>query len=72
MRIWVCKVIRTAAVRVWMSVDVQTCPAIAVVWQSAGPARRPGEVLYPVHVPGCVPFLSLFENISFDVLPMKN
>ena len=41
MTIWVGKAIRIGAVRVYISVDVKNIPAMAVVWQSAGPAWRP-------------------------------
>ena len=49
MTVWVCKVIRIAAVCVQVSVDVQHVPAMAVVGQPACPARRPGGGLGVFH-----------------------
>ena len=42
-------------------------PAMAVVGQSAGPARRPGEVLYPVRVPGSVLRFGTRPLVAFSI-----
>ena len=50
-------------------------PAIAVVGQSAGPARRPGEELFQTLSRSYPSFLTAhfhFENLSLIVLPMGN
>ena len=54
-------------------------PAMAVVGQSAGPARRPGEVLYPILIPvrvlARVPSFCTrpsFENRSLLAFPRRN
>ena len=51
MKIWVCKVIRIAAVRVWMSVDVQTFPGHG----SSGAVSRPGAAARRGIIRGLVP-----------------
>ena len=56
MTIWVCELNSFGyQLCVWMSVNVQHVPAMAVVGQPAGPARRPGGGLSANYCPGSYP-----------------
>ena len=64
MRIWVCKIIRIATVRVWMSMDEQTFPGDGI----SGAVSRPGAAARRRIIFRFLQILSKFGTRLFSVI----